>query len=62
MIQTITGDDAHIQSFRDKKATFMLALSNTATADIPGITQAGIPADNNTPIYTYEYCLNLRHL
>ena len=43
MIQTITGDDAHIQSFRDKKATFMLALSNTATADIPGITQAGIP-------------------
>ncbi len=43
MIQTIIGNLKYIQEFKDKKATFMLAMSNTATADIAGITQAGIP-------------------
>ncbi len=32
-----------INSLKGKKATFMLALSNTKTAEIEGITQAGIP-------------------
>jgi len=32
-----------IESLRGKKATFLLALSNTKTANIEGITQAGIP-------------------
>ncbi len=43
MIKTITGNSENIHLFYNKTATFMLALSNTATADIPGITQAGIP-------------------
>jgi uncharacterized protein (TIGR00303 family) len=43
VIQTITGNPDYIQQFKNKKATFMLALSNTATANIEGITQAGIP-------------------
>jgi len=43
LIQTITGNPDYIQQFKNKKATFMLALSNTATANIEGITQAGIP-------------------
>ncbi len=42
-IKTITGTAKFIQTLKDKKATFMLALSNTATANIKGITQAGIP-------------------
>jgi len=36
-------DNKWIENLRHKKATFMLALSNTATAKIEGITQAGIP-------------------
>jgi len=32
-----------IENLRGKSATFMLALSNTDTANIEGITQAGIP-------------------
>jgi len=43
MIQNITGKIDFIESLRGKKATFMLAMSNTKTADIEGITQAGIP-------------------
>ena len=43
MIKTITGDKNFIEKLQNRKATFMLALSNTATADIEGITQAGIP-------------------
>jgi len=43
MIKNITGDIDLVESLRGKKATFMLALSNTKTANIPGITQAGIP-------------------
>ena len=43
MIKNITGSVDFIESLRGKKATFMLALSNTKTAEIDGITQAGIP-------------------
>ena len=43
MIETIIGNRDFIESLRGKKATFMLALSNTKTANITGITQAGIP-------------------
>ena len=43
MIKTILGDNDFLESLRMKKATFMLALSNTETANIVGITQAGIP-------------------
>ncbi len=43
MIKNITGKIDFIESLRGKKATFMLAISNTATAAIDGITQAGIP-------------------
>jgi len=43
MINNITGKIDFIESLRGKKATFMLALSNTDTAKIEGITQAGIP-------------------
>jgi uncharacterized protein (TIGR00303 family) len=43
VIQTITGNPDYIQQFQNKKATFMLSLSNTATSNIDGITQAGIP-------------------
>ena len=42
-IQAIIGNIDFIESLRGKKATFMLALSNTKTANIDGITQAGIP-------------------
>jgi len=42
-IQVITGKKDFIESLRGKKATFLLALSNTDTANIEGITQAGIP-------------------
>ena len=43
MIKTITGTSDFLESLRGKKATFMLSLSNTQTANIEGITQAGIP-------------------
>ena len=43
MIRPITGNMGFIDSLRMKKATFMLALSNTKTANIEGISQAGIP-------------------
>jgi len=43
MIKPIIGNIDFIESLRGKRATFMLALSNTKTANISGITQAGIP-------------------
>jgi uncharacterized protein (TIGR00303 family) len=43
MIKNITGNIDFIESLRGKRATLMLALSNTKTANIRGITQAGIP-------------------
>lgn len=43
MINTISGQKDFIEYLRGKKATLLLALSNTATANIKDITQAGIP-------------------
>ncbi|RXJ89174.1 nicotinate-nucleotide--dimethylbenzimidazole phosphoribosyltransferase [Arcobacter sp. CECT 8983] len=43
MIKNIIGTNDFVEFLRGKSATFMLALSNTKTADIEGITQAGIP-------------------
>jgi len=43
MIKVINGNIDFIENLRGKKATFLLATSNTKTADIKGITQAGIP-------------------
>lgn len=43
MIKNIVGTSDFMQFLRGKSATFILALSNTKTADIEGITQAGIP-------------------
>lgn len=43
MIKTITGNKDFIESLRGKRASFMLCMSNTETAAIEGITQAGIP-------------------
>lgn len=43
MFTNITGNVDFIESLRGKSTTFMLSLSNTKTAEIPGITQAGIP-------------------
>jgi len=43
LIKNITGSIDFLEHLRGKKATFMLALSNTDTAKIEGITQAGIP-------------------
>lgn len=42
MIKKIKGDIDLIESLRGKKATFLLSMSNTKTANIKGITQAGI--------------------
>ena len=56
MIQTITGTSEQIRKLQGKRPTFMLAMSNTATADIPGITQAGIPGMIHlTPILDGEF-------
>jgi uncharacterized protein (TIGR00303 family) len=43
MIQTITGNRDFVESLRGKRASFLLCMSNTKTANIEGITQAGIP-------------------
>jgi uncharacterized protein (TIGR00303 family) len=43
MIKTITGKIDFCEYLRGKSASFLLAMSNTATAEIGGITQAGIP-------------------
>ena len=39
MIKTIIGNIDFIESLRGRKATFLLALSNTKTANIEGITK-----------------------
>jgi len=43
MVQTILGKKDFIESLRGKSCTFLLSLSNTKTANIKGISQAGIP-------------------
>ena len=43
MIKLILGNIDFLKKLQAKKATFILALSNTQTANIKGITQAGIP-------------------
>lgn len=43
MIKNIIGSNDFIESLRGKKATFLLSISNSNTASIEGITQAGIP-------------------
>ncbi|TDA68477.1 TIGR00303 family protein [Sulfuricurvum sp. IAE1] len=43
MIRPITGTRDFAEYLRGKKAHFLLSMSTTATAEIPGITQAGIP-------------------
>lgn len=56
MIKNIVGNIDFIESLRGKKATFLLALSNTQTANIKGITQAGIPGKIYlTPTLDSEY-------
>ena len=56
MLHPITGTLDTIQTLHNKTATFMLAMSNTATADIPGITQAGIPGMLHlTPVLDAEF-------
>ena len=42
-IKTITGKSDFAEHLRGKRGAFFLCLSNTETAEIPGITQAGIP-------------------
>lgn len=56
MIKTITGKIDFIESLRGKTATFLLGMSNTATANIVGITQAGIPGlIHLTPVLDAEF-------
>jgi len=56
MIKTIIGKIDFAEYLRGKRASFILSLSNTATADIPGITQAGIPGlIHLTPTLDAEY-------
>jgi uncharacterized protein (TIGR00303 family) len=43
MIKTILGKNDFIENLRGKTTTYLLAMSNTDTANIEGITQAGIP-------------------
>jgi uncharacterized protein (TIGR00303 family) len=42
-VKSITNNSRDISKFKGKNATFMLSLSNSETANIKGITQAGIP-------------------
>ena len=56
MLHPIIGTLDTIKTLQGKSATFMLAMSNTATADIPGITQAGIPGMLHlTPVLDAEF-------
>ena len=43
MIKNIIGKKDFVENLRGKNATFLLAISNSDTANIKGITQAGIP-------------------
>jgi uncharacterized protein (TIGR00303 family) len=65
MIKNITGNIDFVEHLRGKSATFMLALSNTKTANIRGITQAGIPGKIHlTPTLDSEFvcCGEVRSL
>lgn len=42
-VKKILGNSDFVEFLRGKRATFFLSLSNTKTANVPGITQAGIP-------------------
>ncbi len=42
-LKTITGRRDLAEYLRGKRPHYLLSMSNTATAEIPGITQAGIP-------------------
>jgi len=53
MIQTITGDTEFIESLRGKKATLLLALSNTKTANIQGIES--VSQNQLIPTITSEF-------
>ena len=56
MIKNILGNIDFAEFLRGKKATFMLSLSNTQTANIAGITQAGIPGKIHlTPTLDSEF-------
>ena len=56
MIKSIIGSLDFANSLENKSATFMLALSNTDTAKIDGISQAGIPKMLHlTPILDAEF-------
>ena len=56
MIQPIIRTPHFIDALKAQSATFMLALSNTATAEIEGITQAGIPGSIHlTPTLDAEF-------
>jgi len=56
MIKPIIGNVTFLDSLKMKKATFMLALSNTKTANIEGISQAGIPGKLHlTPTLDAEF-------
>jgi uncharacterized protein (TIGR00303 family) len=43
MVKNITGKIDFSEYLRGKSPNFLLCMSNTKTADIPGLTQAGIP-------------------
>ena len=65
MVKNIIGNIDFAEFLRGKKATFMLALSNTQTVNISGITQAGIPGKIYlTPTLDSEFVCtgNLRSL
>lgn len=56
MIKNIVGTIDFCESLRGKKASFLLALSNTQTSNIRGITQAGIPGKIHlTPTLDSEF-------
>lgn len=56
MIKNIIGTSDFIESLRGKKASFLLSLTNTDTANIEGITQAGIPGKMHlTPTLDAEF-------
>ncbi len=57
-IENIINDNKLSESLKNKDALFALALSNTATADIDGITQAGLPGKIYlTPTLDAEFLL-----
>ncbi|MEA3384592.1 MAG: TIGR00303 family protein [Campylobacterota bacterium] len=56
MIKNIIGNIDFGESLRGKSASFLLSMSNTRTANIEGITQAGIPGMIHlTPILDSEF-------